>query len=262
MSVQRTEALKGAHQLARDTSLPYNMLPLIRPSGLAEEERHSVSLSCYPLSGLAEEEGHSVSIRRVPSLFSHPSSAGRRRSSLGLALPLSSAATPEHTRGLIHHLRVRRTDSTRAVAEATTTAVVVVDSTGEADRCAVHSTTGEPPYCVVECRSRKRREHDECRGVGVAPANGFELINDAGAPGIQSTCVLHHHSEAAVAGSLDPRCLDDAGDVAVGVEISWSKPLLFREDTLDSKLGKQLEHQQQNLGQGRRESRTSLEPLN
>ena len=101
----------------------------------------------------------------------------------------------------------------------------------------------------------------KCRSDSVVPAIEFELSNDAGAPGIQSRCVLYHHPEAAVAGSLDPRCLDDAGDVAVGAEISWSNSLLFREDTLDSSLGPGSVDQQQNLGQSRREMRTSLEPL-
>ncbi|EJK56523.1 hypothetical protein THAOC_23574 [Thalassiosira oceanica] len=145
-----------------------------------------------------------------------------------------------------------------AVEEAATTAVVVVDPTGEAGRCAVHSITVETPYCVVECRSRNAVRAMKCRGDSVVPAIEFELSNVAGAPGIQSRYVLHHHPEAAVAGSLDPRRLDDTGDVAVGAEIPWSSSLLFREDTLDSSLGPGSVDQQQNLGQSRREMRTSL----
>ena len=95
------------------------------------------------------------------------------------------------------------------------------------------------PIAVLTCVPRRRCD-------GVAPAIRVELTNGSRDPGIQSRCVLHHHPEAAVAGSLDPRRADDVGDVAVGGEISWLNSVLFREDTLDSKLGKQLDDQQQN----------------
>ncbi|EJK55460.1 hypothetical protein THAOC_24810 [Thalassiosira oceanica] len=80
-------------------------------------------------------------------------------------------------------------------------------------------------------------------------------------PPVSKADVLSTRPEAAVTGSLDPRRVEDAGDVAVGAEISWSNSVLFREDTLDSRLGSGSVDKQQNLGQSRREFRTSLEPL-
>ncbi|EJK53341.1 hypothetical protein THAOC_27243, partial [Thalassiosira oceanica] len=175
-------------------------------------------------SGTTALTGTAVFSPGAATLASPPSGGrgGRGHSPSGLALAL-----PKYCKSN-HHPRVRRAADRLdpgAVEEAATTAVVVVDPTGEAYRCAVNSITVEPPYCVVWSRSRKRHARDECRGE---------------------------------AGSLDPRRLDDAGDVAVGAEISWSNSLLFREDTLDSRLGPGSVDQQQNLGQSRREMRTSL----